>query len=1392
MIGRPVKGTGFRGVLNYLGEKEHARLLGGDMAGRNARELAREFGILRRQRPGLKRAVAHMFLRPAPGEYLTDSQWRSIAAYYLAGMGFADSPHVLYLDTQPHPHLHLLASRITYGGAVVSDSNDYERSLGLIRNIERQYGLRIVSAHPELASPKPGDFGRSRRTGVPPLKTRLQGILGSLAYPITLREYLDQLHQHGVNLLPNIASTGRVSGISYVYEGQIMKGSDLGRGHTWSALAGRLNPAPGDPALLEDERRRAQEALATAPLPSATQDGSLPAVTPGPLEPSPVAIFDRLAVAEEALRTASPDTYVDRALNYDWQATRAERHLTSSLSAGDPASSEAETLARILLSEPGPPPTAYFLDRLLREDEAARSLVLDLRSDARRPLAIDDDSGFPVGASPAVGPDTFRQAIERELETRRELHRFELRAHALLNHEASANHLEPYEFRRLAESTKLLDSRIELSRLEREIDLNLLDSDLEPSAFAQDALLAQADELKRRISQAEERLALDPPAPLLSQPGALDNLLRLEPAPDRVSERIAQLYLSVDALERGLSASVRRSTQDLRQPLLEYLQSTDARRTLALESLHPSTSVIPPDEHLQTGRVVALYFLDSGDPLPPLTLTHVSAVRDEFRAAYFTLLGNDHDAHAGALAILLDRRFELDRTAIHAAAALYDLTRQGLTEPQRDEATYLQVIQQSVESHSLLDRRELLEGLLDPQTIAGGQGAEHLSLEPNRDLRLELDRVQSRLDELQRDEELQYYPRPARVAETESLPDPDPRISADFPGSGTDVVGLTADSEVRRSDLSAIAEAFKSDARFSPDPPFFLPPTHQELPALAAHADFAFSQREISDFDLRASTPETYQSLALSNAAISATVERVNQQLATFGPEPLPLELPARVLHPYLENRLQLHEALAGPPSKERDDIVSSLRERLVELDRPPQSFLTARAYGSVPLAELFEEHRRAYAQVREQLASPPRDQDLFRDAVGVALDRHRELERTSARLEGQLHARRRDHALLSSRLNRLDAVDHPQLLALERSIQTLQPLYYQTRIAIADRDLELLERHLQRRPSSESLDLYAQLLQDRETLGARLRESQAAAHSSQPSLDPAKARQALLDDPSELNLRQYREAVVAAFQAAERGSFASARATLDLRRGELRDANPDTPPPAPGEAHAALRAAADGYVEARQELAELASQPPRRGTTFDYAAHAQATDLSPDSLDRLHRSALSDLRRSHSAEAIPRTRPIEADHPGLSPEETLRLAVQRLQAREAALQARLDDFRVLQNHTPAGTRPQATPAINRSLVHDIESYRQALGDVERLSRPRLLSPLEFLRHKSFTNRPLEALASWTGYASRQGLTRSGIGSSLRSVGFPFVAGVASRTAQSAITSFFRDQVHER
>ena len=43
MIGKQTKGRSFRGLLNYLEGKEQAELIGGNMVGSNARELAAEF-----------------------------------------------------------------------------------------------------------------------------------------------------------------------------------------------------------------------------------------------------------------------------------------------------------------------------------------------------------------------------------------------------------------------------------------------------------------------------------------------------------------------------------------------------------------------------------------------------------------------------------------------------------------------------------------------------------------------------------------------------------------------------------------------------------------------------------------------------------------------------------------------------------------------------------------------------------------------------------------------------------------------------------------------------------------------------------------------------------------------------------------------------------------------------------------------------------------------------------------------------------------------------------------------------------------------------------------------------------------------------------------------------
>jgi len=72
MIGFQIKGTGFRGCLNYVLGKKDAALIGGTMCGQTPEELAAEFDIARQLRPNLKVAVFHATLSVDRTEKLED------------------------------------------------------------------------------------------------------------------------------------------------------------------------------------------------------------------------------------------------------------------------------------------------------------------------------------------------------------------------------------------------------------------------------------------------------------------------------------------------------------------------------------------------------------------------------------------------------------------------------------------------------------------------------------------------------------------------------------------------------------------------------------------------------------------------------------------------------------------------------------------------------------------------------------------------------------------------------------------------------------------------------------------------------------------------------------------------------------------------------------------------------------------------------------------------------------------------------------------------------------------------------------------------------------------------------------------------------------------------
>lgn len=163
MIAKAVKGKGFRGALDYDLNQEKGQILDTNMAGENTRELAKEFGEIRKLRPNLNKAVLHVSLSAAIGDELTNKQWREIGHKYLDGMGLDNNQFVItrHTDTEhQHQHLHILANRIQFNGEVTSDSQDYKRQEKIMRQLEQDYSLQQVAPNrdAERKAPTKGVF----------------------------------------------------------------------------------------------------------------------------------------------------------------------------------------------------------------------------------------------------------------------------------------------------------------------------------------------------------------------------------------------------------------------------------------------------------------------------------------------------------------------------------------------------------------------------------------------------------------------------------------------------------------------------------------------------------------------------------------------------------------------------------------------------------------------------------------------------------------------------------------------------------------------------------------------------------------------------------------------------------------------------------------------------------------------------------------------------------------------------------------------------------------------------------------------------------------------------------------------------------------------------------
>jgi len=276
VIGNISKGRGFRGCLSYLLDKEQAELIGGNMLGENARELAAEFKLSRQLNPDIKQPVFHASLSLPKhedyAEHVDDERWNSIAADYLQQMGFTRNQYIVvrHFD-RDHDHIHIVAARVKLEGTVVDDSWDYRKSQDIIRSLEQQYNLTPVLSSWEVQRRgiTKGQYEQQRReveTGsspTPNVKQRIAELADQIIQSCDSPEqFIEKMQAAGVQIQTRTQRDGSISGISYQYTQNgvtvATPGNKLGTDYSWNGIQRRIQelaPQIGDAELLAAEKK---------------------------------------------------------------------------------------------------------------------------------------------------------------------------------------------------------------------------------------------------------------------------------------------------------------------------------------------------------------------------------------------------------------------------------------------------------------------------------------------------------------------------------------------------------------------------------------------------------------------------------------------------------------------------------------------------------------------------------------------------------------------------------------------------------------------------------------------------------------------------------------------------------------------------------------------------------------------------------------------------------------------------------------------------------------------------------------------------------------------------------------------------------------------------------
>lgn len=235
MIAKIVKGSSFRGVVNYILDKgKDAKILVSDgLFAENKDTIAMSFEAQSKMNPKVTKPVGHISLafHQEDEHRLTDRAMAGIALEYLKEMGITDTQILIvrHFDKE-HPHVHIAFNRIANDGRTISDRNERIRSARICKELTKKYNLYFASGKERVKQHRLKEPDKT--------KYGLYSILKSeVSRCGNWRQLAANLEKQGVDMrFKYKGKSDKVQGVVFTMNGYSFSGSKIDRRFSFSKI----------------------------------------------------------------------------------------------------------------------------------------------------------------------------------------------------------------------------------------------------------------------------------------------------------------------------------------------------------------------------------------------------------------------------------------------------------------------------------------------------------------------------------------------------------------------------------------------------------------------------------------------------------------------------------------------------------------------------------------------------------------------------------------------------------------------------------------------------------------------------------------------------------------------------------------------------------------------------------------------------------------------------------------------------------------------------------------------------------------------------------------------------------------------------------------------------